>query len=588
MFVVEKEQQKVEDHSMSVNSEKDFKELIDEIEKVRHETTSKSETDEKSKELNTDSAKSQSEEEKSSTENINKIPEPKGQNNNLDTINLINQPPKNDLDGLNEYQKNQLLSMINSINLNNYLNNIILRNKQFNQFKINQIGNEINNINCINNQNFFRNDINNPYCYINNNNINFGNKNNSFNNNYCNNCPFINSELINNNLGNNNCFNNNNVNNNLIISILKNQLLNELKKKQIQENISKNINYPCNYQNNFNNNNNNINIFLQNEIQNQLTNLAQNNNNIYQYLLLLNTIKNNKINECLNSINNNPHQNDLNCFNINNININNQIQLNPLENNNQLNQIYINKSLFSTNQNKMNNNVPYKNYSNKKSANAKARKKFNQKSELDITKNQINLMNIFLCEDNRTTLMIKNIPNKYTISSFLEEINIYFYNTYDVFYLPIDYVNKCNLGFAFINFVEPLHIILFYELYRGKKWKKFKSDKICELLYAKFQNKKELISHFEKGKVLFFESLEKRPLILPTPKILPKINIPLYYLNLFTKLYPNISYEIKEFRYFNDKKKNEICNNRANGINNNNNIFFVFSIDGNFNVHKNN
>jgi len=190
-------------------------------------------------------------------------------------------------------------------------------------------------------------------------------------------------------------------------------------------------------------------------------------------------------------------------------------------------------------------------------------------------------MNIFLCEDNRTTLMIKNIPNKYTISSFLDEINIYFKHTYDVFYLPIDYVNKCNLGFAFINFVEPLHIILFYELYRGKKWKKFKSDKICELLYAKFQNKKELISHFEKGKVLFYDSAEKRPLILPTPKILPKINIPYYYLNLFTKLYPKVSYEIKEFKYYKDKKNNnEICidNNQIN----NKEIFLVFSIDGNF------
>ena len=81
--------------------------------------------------------------------------------------------------------------------------------------------------------------------------------------------------------------------------------------------------------------------------------------------------------------------------------------------------------------------------------------------------------------------MIKNIPNKYTISSFLAEINVNFKNTYDIFYLPIDYVNKCNLGFAFINFVEPFHIILFYELYRGKKWKKFNSDKICELLYRR-------------------------------------------------------------------------------------------------------
>ena len=124
-------------------------------------------------------------------------------------------------------------------------------------------------------------------------------------------------------------------------------------------------------------------------------------------------------------------------------------------------------------------------------------------------------MHIFQCKDLRTTLMIKNIPNKYTITSFLEEINENFKNTYDIFYLPIDYINKCNLGFAFINFVEPFHIILFYELYRGKKWKKFNSEKKCELLYAKYQGRKELIAHFEKGKVLTFDSEDKRPLILP-------------------------------------------------------------------------
>ena len=82
-------------------------------------------------------------------------------------------------------------------------------------------------------------------------------------------------------------------------------------------------------------------------------------------------------------------------------------------------------------------------------------------------------------------------------------INIEFIkNTYDLFYLPIDYVNNCNLGFAFINFLEPMHIILFYELFRGKKWKKYNSDKICELVFAKFQGKNELIAHFEKGKAL--------------------------------------------------------------------------------------
>lgn len=156
--------------------------------------------------------------------------------------------------------------------------------------------------------------------------------------------------------------------------------------------------------------------------------------------------------------------------------------------------------------------------------------------------NKIKIEQIIYQNDKRTTLMIKNIPNKYTISTFLDEINVEFKNKYDVFYLPIDYGNKCNLGFAFINFVEPLHLVLFYEMYRGKKWKRFNSEKICELVYAKIQGKKELISHFEKGKVLTFESEEKRPLILPTPNPLPSIKLPMKVFDLFVKSFPNVNY----------------------------------------------
>jgi hypothetical protein len=256
-----------------------------------------------------------------------------------------------------------------------------------------------------------------------------------------------------------------------------------------------------------------------------------------------NNYKNNKINE---SCNNNNITSNIN--NINNSNNNNNNQ---------------NNFTFDNNNNKQFNGYR----AEKKNKNSNKRKIFNPLSESEKEKNIINLMDIFQCKDLRTTLMIKNIPNKYTLSSFLDEINEYFKNTYDIFYLPIDYINKCNLGFAFINFVEPFHIILFYELYRGKKWKKFNSDKICELLFAKFQGRKELIAHFEKGKVLSFESEDKRPLILPPPTNLPKINIPFYYLELFHKLYPYITFKIRNI------------NNKNNGS------LKVFSINGNF--HKN-
>ena len=578
MSFIEKEIPTSDEHSISLNSEKDFKELIEEIDKVRNQTSSSSETEEKSKDINTDSGKSQNEEEKSSTKHIECIPNQNVNKNNVEKIN--EEEKKDDSEESDKYQKNSFLLMNLNINnsINNYYNGLQLNNNE--NFKN---GVNISNLNGVNNLNNYRTNVyNNSYYSNGNNNVNIFAKNNNLNN-YYNNNVNINCELNNDNFnfGNKSCFNHD-INNNLLISIINNQILNNIKNQRIQENMAKNINYPYNYVNNLNNNN--LNFLLDNEIKNQFLILAQNNNNNAYQNLLFNYLNNN-LNSNIKSINNTPQPN---CLNINNININNQFQFTPPENNN-YNQANINNDLFSANNTNNINKQPQLKYSNKKSNNH-TRKKFKNKESIDISKNQIKLMDIFLCKDNRTTLMIKNIPNKYNISSFLDEINIYFKNTYDVFYLPIDYVNKCNLGFAFINFVEPMHIILFYELYCGKKWKKFKSDKICELLYAKFQNKKELISHFEKGKVLLFDSLEKRPLILPTPKILPNINIPFCYLELFKKLYPNVSYEIKEFGYLKDNKNNGnrrdnkyIINGKTNNFDN---IIFVFSINGNFNVHE--
>ena len=279
------------------------------------------------------------------------------------------------------------------------------------------------------------------------------------------------------------------------------------------------------------------------------------------------------------NIDGNAYSNSLNEFN--NINLknsqikaNDEVTLNKIMNKrekhkkNKKNKKFLdlknNNNINSSNNG--NSNKSINSYNPEKNGNANKRKIFNPIPDSQKEKNIINLLDILNCKDSRTTLMIKNIPNKYTISSFLEEINGNFKETYDIFYLPIDYVNKCNLGFAFINFVESFHIILFYELYRGKRWKKFNSDKKCELLYAKFQGKNELISHFEKGKVLSFNSEDKRPLILPTPNPLPKINLPLKFLTLFKELYPNISFDIRES---NNKNKN------ISGEE-------IFSIEGNF------
>ncbi|KAJ7960672.1 Protein MEI2-like [Quillaja saponaria] len=115
---------------------------------------------------------------------------------------------------------------------------------------------------------------------------------------------------------------------------------------------------------------------------------------------------------------------------------------------------------------------------------------------------QLDLEKIISGEDTRTTLMIKNIPNKYTSKMLLAAIDESHQGTYDFLYLPIDFKNKCNVGYAFINMVSPSHIVPFYKAFNGKKWEKFNSEKVASLAYARIQGKAALVTHFQNSSLM--------------------------------------------------------------------------------------
>ena len=85
----------------------------------------------------------------------------------------------------------------------------------------------------------------------------------------------------------------------------------------------------------------------------------------------------------------------------------------------------------------------------------KQRKK-SQVVQKDSKDYEIDLKNI---NPHKTTLMIRNIPNKYTQDLMLERVDRHFVKQYDFFYLPIDFKNKCNVGYAFINCVIEFSVI---------------------------------------------------------------------------------------------------------------------------------
>ena len=116
--------------------------------------------------------------------------------------------------------------------------------------------------------------------------------------------------------------------------------------------------------------------------------------------------------------------------------------------------------------------------------------------------------------DTRTSLMVRNIPNKYTQQMLLNEFaeNGHGPGKIDFFYLPIDFKNRCNRGYAFINFVDYRDILPFHQQYYGKHWRAFNSDKMCDVTYARIQGKAGMLKRFENSALMEKEE-EYKPLV---------------------------------------------------------------------------
>ena len=106
--------------------------------------------------------------------------------------------------------------------------------------------------------------------------------------------------------------------------------------------------------------------------------------------------------------------------------------------------------------------------------------------------NEISPLKIIFNEDNRTMIVMKNIPQQYKPKEVLNILlqNKYINGRFNFFYVPYNERKKENYGFALINFIHPLHIIYFYDLYYKKYPRKYipKNQKKIDLFYADYYN----------------------------------------------------------------------------------------------------
>ncbi|KAK3692689.1 RNA recognition motif 2-domain-containing protein, partial [Podospora appendiculata] len=120
--------------------------------------------------------------------------------------------------------------------------------------------------------------------------------------------------------------------------------------------------------------------------------------------------------------------------------------------------------------------------------------------------------------DVRTTIMLRNIPNKVDQAMLKRIVDESSWGKYDFMYLRIDFANDCNVGYAFINFVDPLDIIDFVNARGNQRWNCFKSDKVAEISYAskdclvqKFRNSSVMLEAPHYRPKLYFTSNGPRP-----------------------------------------------------------------------------
>ncbi|CAJ1368930.1 unnamed protein product, partial [Effrenium voratum] len=71
-----------------------------------------------------------------------------------------------------------------------------------------------------------------------------------------------------------------------------------------------------------------------------------------------------------------------------------------------------------------------------------------------------------------TTVMIRNVPSRYTQQKLMREINsLGFLGQYDFFYLPVQPHGRGNRGFAFVNFICPEAAERFYMALHGRMFR---------------------------------------------------------------------------------------------------------------------
>ena len=115
--------------------------------------------------------------------------------------------------------------------------------------------------------------------------------------------------------------------------------------------------------------------------------------------------------------------------------------------------------------------------------------------------------------------MVKNIPNKLTQEMLLDMLGP-LKERLTFGYVPVDFQNNCNVGYAFLDLVDLDAVVALYERLHLSRWERYRSRKVCEICYARIQGKEDLTRHFRNSPLLSKE-MSHRPLLFENGVVQP-------------------------------------------------------------------
>lgn len=119
--------------------------------------------------------------------------------------------------------------------------------------------------------------------------------------------------------------------------------------------------------------------------------------------------------------------------------------------------------------------------------------------------------------EGRTTVMLRNLPREYSRDMLMDMLNTEgFAAKYDFVYMPIDFVRKASLGYAFVNLISVDVVAEFWRVFDGFKDWAVESQKTCRVSWSEpHQGLEEHVDRY-KNSPLMHEDVpdEVRPILL--------------------------------------------------------------------------